>query len=208
MRSVFSFLLSLSWLAYFSLLALFVVGSLLANPELKLFGRFQTFITQSGSMVPTIQVGDLIFVDITKDKEPTSGQIVTFKDAEGQTVTHRVIKTFPKDGQVFFTTKGDNNNAPDPEPLTKEQIIGFYKARLPFFVYFLVYLRKPAGLLLLILVPIALTAFGELLKPIASRSLKSKVQPDSSPKTEVEARTLSRKIDRPQDKPKIVIEDI
>ena len=180
MKSTLRFMLSLLWIAYFTVLAFFVAGSFLANPELTLNGRFKTFITQSGSMVPTIQVGDLIFVDTTVKRQPFSGEIITFKDKEGHTVTHRVVHVEGKDNQIFFTTKGDNNEDIDPDKITKENVIGFYKARLPYIGYLVVYLRKPAGLILLLLIPVILTALGEVLKD--EKKTKDKKESEKSDK--------------------------
>lgn len=156
--------ISFFWVVYFLILVVFVAGSFLANPELTLFSRFKTFITQSGSMVPTIKVGDLIFDDVTVERPPQSGEIITFHDVDNHVVTHRVVEISAHDGQVYFTTKGDNNNAVDPDKITQKNIIGFYKARLPYLGYLVIYLRRPAGLALLILTPIILTILGELFK--------------------------------------------
>ena len=72
----------------------------------------------SGSMEPTIHIGDLIFID-TKSKEFHVNDIVTFYDQQGNFVTHRIVSI--QDGKVV--TKGDNNNSID-ERFSIDKIVG------------------------------------------------------------------------------------
>ncbi len=62
----------------------------------------------SGSMEPTINVGDLIIIN-TKEKDYSKNNIVTFYDKEENFVTHRIISI--NDNKI--TTKGDNNEVED-----------------------------------------------------------------------------------------------
>ena len=64
----------------------------------------------SGSMEPTINIGDLIVINVN-DNNYKQGDIVTFRDIEGSFVTHRIINI---DDEVM-TTKGDNNDTIDDE---------------------------------------------------------------------------------------------
>ncbi len=149
------------WFAYFLILALFVAGSLLVNADATIPGNYKAFITRSGSMEPTIMTGDVIIDSLTPQKVK-SGVIITFKDEKNRTISHRVIKLTQKKNRTYYTTKGDHNNAPDPNQITDANIIGFYRYRLPYLGIFIVNLRKPAGLFLLILIPTALTLLGDL----------------------------------------------
>lgn len=74
----------------------------------------------SGSMEPTIHVGDIIIIDILTD-EYKENDIVTFRDENDALVTHRII-SIDKDEMV---TKGDNNDSPDPTNKT-DNIVGKY----------------------------------------------------------------------------------
>ena len=74
----------------------------------------------SGSMEPTIKVGDLIVINV-REKNYESGDIVTFRDVEGSFVTHRIVSI---DDEVMITM-GDNNDSIDDEVATS-QIIGKY----------------------------------------------------------------------------------
>ncbi len=74
------------------------------------------FKVTSGSMEPTINVDDVIIVDITTDIK--ENDIITFKE-NNAFITHRVLKI---NGDNIIT-KGDNNNAKDVE-LLRNNVIG------------------------------------------------------------------------------------
>lgn len=79
----------------------------------------------SGSMEPTIHVGDLIIIN--KNEETyNENDIVTFYDQEGSFVTHRIISINKEE----MITKGDNNNSED-KPLPTANIVGKYVTRIP-----------------------------------------------------------------------------
>ena len=75
------------------------------------------FSTATGSMAPTIEIGDIVFVKIGND-DVKEQDIVTYKK-DGKFITHRIIKI---DGENIIT-KGDNNNTADKE-ITKDVIVG------------------------------------------------------------------------------------
>ena len=68
----------------------------------------------SGSMVPTIPVNGLIFVEHVPTAQIKTGDIITF-NPPGPTprVSHRVIKKERIGGEWYFTTKGDANPSAD-----------------------------------------------------------------------------------------------
>lgn len=78
----------------------------------------------SGSMEPTISIGDLVVID-TKKSDYKISEIITFKDVNGSFVTHRLIDI--NDDQVI--TQGDANNAVD-EPINKSDVVGVYVTKL------------------------------------------------------------------------------
>lgn len=80
-----------------------------------IFG-YSIFSTETGSMAPTIGIGDIVFVKIgapTKEKD-----IITYKKGN-EFITHRIFKI---DGENIIA-KGDNNNTED-EVITKDDILG------------------------------------------------------------------------------------
>lgn len=79
----------------------------------------------SGSMEPTIHVGDLIVIN-TKNSDYKEKDIITFYDKEGSFVTHRIIEI----NEDKMITKGDNNDSLDEE-LNVDNIVGKYAFRIP-----------------------------------------------------------------------------
>ena len=80
-----------------------------------LFG-YSLFSTETGSMSPTIEKGDVVIVKLGQQVQ--ENDIITYKN-NNSFITHRIIEM---DGESIIA-KGDNNNTQD-EPITKEAIVG------------------------------------------------------------------------------------
>ncbi len=82
----------------------------------KTFLGFRAYNVLSGSMEPELSKGDLVIVKAVPAEELQTGDIVTYypTDEVGTTVTHRVVNTLMKDGQVLIETKGDAVDQTDP----------------------------------------------------------------------------------------------
>jgi len=102
----------------------------------------------SGSMEPTIKVGDLIVID-TKVQKYKEQDIVTFRDVNGSFVTHRII-SLDKDKMI---TKGDNNNTKD-EALSTKNIVGKYVFKISGVGLILSSLKSPFVLVMVLLIGI------------------------------------------------------
>lgn len=76
------------------------------------------FIIQTGSMMPEIQIGEMVIVKQEKDYQ--EGEIITYQVKNSYFITHRIIEK-TKEG---FVTKGDFNNAKDTELIKREKIQG------------------------------------------------------------------------------------
>lgn len=85
------------------------------NPDKTLFGC-RLYNILSGSMEPTLSVGDLVVVRAVPPEEIQDGDIITYYPTQhtGATVTHRVVGTTLRDGQVVFETRGDAVEQSDP----------------------------------------------------------------------------------------------
>ena len=80
-----------------------------------IFG-YSIFSTTTGSMSPTIEKGDIVFVKIGEKVQ--ENDIITYKNGNSF-ITHRIIQI---NGETIIA-KGDNNNTED-EGITKDVIIG------------------------------------------------------------------------------------
>lgn len=100
----------------------------------------------SGSMEPTIKIGDIIVIDTHSPKYEIN-DIITFYDVNGSFVTHRIVDV--NGGKMI--TKGDNNNSVDQD-MDIDYIVGKYLFKIPFLGAFLNVFRNPLylGLILII----------------------------------------------------------
>ena len=85
----------------------------------KIFG-YRLFVITSESMEPTFYEGDIIFVKETNSYE--NGDIITYTTNNVDTpTTHRIIEVYNENS---FLTQGDSNSFADPNPISKDNIIG------------------------------------------------------------------------------------
>lgn len=103
----------------------------------------------SGSMEPTINVGDLVVINMN-DKDIKENDIITFVNPDTTLITHRVNEK-KDDG---FVTKGDANNAVDEEIVIKDNIAGKYVFRIPYLGIIINAFQKPLTLVLILIMGI------------------------------------------------------
>lgn len=81
--------------------------------------KYKFFIVQSGSMEPSLQIGDMILVK--KEIKYESGETITFITKDNKTVTHR-ISQIKNENQ--YLTKGDANRNEDLGETDNKLILG------------------------------------------------------------------------------------
>lgn len=98
----------------------------------KTFLGYRAYNILSGSMEPELSIGDLVVVKNVPAEELQNGDIVTYypTDNEGTTVTHRIVSTMLKDGQVVIETRGDAVDQSDPL-IYGESVIGVVVFHVP-----------------------------------------------------------------------------
>jgi len=100
-----------------------VIGVILVWGSTGLLG-FQPSIIASGSMRPTLGVGDIAVTVQTRPENIKVGDIIQFwRQGEPAPIIHRVIQIDRAGGITYIVTKGDANNAPD-DPITVTQTLG------------------------------------------------------------------------------------
>lgn len=121
------------------------------------FRGYKALSVISGSMEPTIYTGDVIIIrPVERAEEIAEGDILTYRTKEkaDMLVTHRVVGVLKVNGTPkAFLTKGDNNESEDLSPVAFEQVVGRYQFRLPYFGYIASFIRKPVGVILVVIVP-------------------------------------------------------
>lgn len=124
-------------------------------------------VVLSGSMTGTIDTGDLIVgnpIDPAAARRLRAGQVITFHDAPGSSmvVTHRILRVVHRNGAVLYETKGDANQTADLALRPASTVFATYAWRIPRGGRFLVNLRRPDVLGLLLLAPILWLLGGAL----------------------------------------------
>ncbi len=99
------------------LLTIGCIKSNMPNQKIKIFG-FSIWIVDSGSMQPTLKIGDAII--IKEQPEYQKDDIITYQVEEKYYVTHRIIE---KTNEGYIT-KGDFNNIEDKGRILPETIEG------------------------------------------------------------------------------------
>jgi|YelNatPaOPRAMG01_1025707.scaffolds.fasta_scaffold61149_3 signal peptidase len=112
----------------------------------------------SGSMKPTLQVGDLIVVQGAPASKIKVGDIIVFNPPNEKTlIIHRVtaIETLAN-GTTTFKTKGDANPTEDPWTITQQNIHGKALYRIPYVGYMALSPATPIAIIITIIIIILL----------------------------------------------------
>jgi signal peptidase len=84
----------------------------------------QPALVGSGSMRPTMDVGDVVIIVKVPADVIKPGDIIQFRRPEKVTVMHRVVEIQETEGAKLFITKGDDNDEPDTDPVIPENVVG------------------------------------------------------------------------------------
>lgn len=111
--------------------------------------------SMSGMADDHIEAGDLVFIGKVDVDTLEVGDVIAYMEQGSTTiVTHRIVDLLEGDSGTEYITKGDANNAEDSLPVTKEQVIGIFKFRIPKLGDFALFLQEPLGMVLFIGVPL------------------------------------------------------
>ncbi|MBC5792899.1 MAG: signal peptidase I [Nanohaloarchaea archaeon] len=140
-----------------SYIAISIAGLILLAPFLALafpflLGASKTFVVTSGSMEPGIPTGSVIWVSDTPPSEIRQGDVITFNQGSGNTVTHRVVNVTEEENPRF-KTKGDANTEPDPGYVEPNQLVGKVNFSVPYLGYIAEWTGSSIGLILLVVIP-------------------------------------------------------
>ena len=114
----------------------------------------------SGSMYPTLEVGDVILSKNLNDYSDLGvDDIITYKSEEGpmqgRYITHRITDIIYENGDIsHFETKGDVSNEPDEENVNPDQIKSIYIRRLEIFSFIVSIFISPLAIFILLLTPL------------------------------------------------------
>ena len=114
-----------------------------------IFG-FKPAVIVSGSMEPTLNVGDVVIISESGVEGVKVGDIVGYVSKEGL-IVHRVVGYNYINNEKFLILKGDANEEPDAEPVHPQQVLGKYMFKLPNVGWVAIYLKKIPQLMFLTL---------------------------------------------------------
>lgn len=120
-------------------------------------------VVLSGSMEPTIKIGDLILVHSVDSASLKKGDVVCYLYS-GKAVTHRILEiTQDAEGRIQYVTQGDANNVRDDQAVRPEQIQGIYKGeRFSGLGQAILFMQSTQGMVLFILCPLFLFLIWDL----------------------------------------------
>lgn len=130
---------------------------------------------QTDSMEDTINVGDLIFSDVTNDPsyEYQKGDIVTFPitvNGKSELNTHRIVEVVKDDNITYYRTQGDNkktNPEPDKDLQTSSTIVAKYTGtKIGGVGNFLSFIRTQLGFFLCVLLPMIIFFVYEAIRVV------------------------------------------
>ncbi len=149
---------------------LVVAGALLA---VRLRGD-RLDLVLSPSMTPAVPSGSLVVV--TGGPVELGSVIVFEQPGSGRLVTHRVVGVSAGDDGLQYRTKGDANPLPDRTPVPASEVEGRVVAHVPGLGQWLHAWRRPVGLTLLVVPPLAAAAFGA----VAGRARRPDITPTTT----------------------------
>ena len=131
------------------------------------------YIIISPSMEPTIKVEDAIVIMRQEPEELEVGDIITFLSSDprysGLTITHRIVGIEKSNsGDLFFRTKGDNNNSEDNALVSSDNIHGRVILKIPKIGYIQYVLTQSYGWFLLVVIPCLGIVIYDIIKLVKS----------------------------------------
>jgi signal peptidase I len=139
-------------LSAFAVAVLVAVASLTSVLPKLVGGASMTVLT--GSMSPTIPAGSVVVVKPVDPAEVRPGDVITYQPRPGSAfVTHRVVRINDDDGRLSFVTKGDANDAEDPQPVPAAGVAGRVWLHVPHVGLISEKVRSPVGMTTLVAIP-------------------------------------------------------
>ena len=144
-----------------------IAKSYINKDEVPSIGGTLPLIVLTDSMLPEIESGDLIICKTADVEDIKVNDVISFFDPAGNgssVVTHRVIEIVEKDGEIYFRTRGDNNNTEDKELVPAENLVGVYKMRIAGAGNIAMFMQSTTGLIICVVLPIILLVGYDVLR--------------------------------------------
>lgn len=132
-----------------------------------LFGIAPMYVL-TGSMEPTINENDLVFVRKAQVSDVAIDDVIAFWDpitTDKVLVAHRVKDIIvDEENNMFFVTQGDHNDSIDSIAVPADNLVGLYIGRVPYMGGVAMFLQTTAGLVLSVSVPLLMLVIFEAIR--------------------------------------------
>lgn len=157
-----------------------------------IFG-FTVFRVSSDSMVPSLNVGDIIMDQKVDPEDIKIGDIVSYTcldgKLKGQTITHRVVKgPISRNGEYSYITKGDKEGAVEDAEISYDQIEGKYLYTMSWLNGVYTFFLSPGGLITFIGIIVFLFGYEMITLIIAYKTADEKDEDYYEPKAKKESK--------------------
>lgn len=142
---------------------------------------FNAYVVLSGSMLPEIQIKDIVVTKKVPAEDLEIGDIITFIAPDprygGISITHRIIDKYYDEtlGTYTYRTQGDNNNVADSTLVPNTNILGKVILKIPKLGYLQDLLSSKGGLILVVLLPCLVILSYDIMKVLKKLGLKTKL---------------------------------
>ena len=142
---------------------------------------FNAYVVMSGSMLPTIQVKDIVVTKKVPEEKLEVGDIITFISPDtrfgGISVTHRIIEKYYDEsiGSYSYRTQGDNNNIADSVLVPNKNILRKVILKVPKLGYLQDILSSKGGLIIVVLIPCLVILSYDIMKLLKKAGQKTKL---------------------------------
>ena len=132
--------------------------------------KYNAFVVLTGSMIPKINVKDVVITKQQEAKNLKKGDVITYVSSDtrwaGITITHRIVDTYydTNTKQYTFKTKGDNNNSVDTALVLEKNIYGKVIFKVPYLGYLQDFLTSKGGWIIVILIPCLVILSYDIMK--------------------------------------------
>ena len=152
------------------ILAVIIIGSVMGfwlGLKAGLMTDYPLLTVASGSMIPTLNIGDLIVVQGVVNASELSvaskpdGEIIVFRSPriEGELIVHRAVYKEFHESLWYFRTQGDANYGPDNwwgsdtwnGMISQNRLVGRVVGKAPWIGYVPLYIRTREGIILIVI---------------------------------------------------------
>ncbi|MEE3492259.1 signal peptidase I [Ruminococcus sp.] len=162
-----------------------------------IFG-YHIFRVTTGSMEPTLSIGDVILVKESAPEDIHKDDIITYKgnsgELSGMMITHMVVEEpYEEDGEWHYQTQGIAPGAVKDPEITYDQVEGKFHSKLTFLNGVYTFFLSPAGLITFILVIMVLFGYEMISLILSYKKIEEKDDDYYEPKAKKPSKKRKKK---------------